>query len=312
MTLLLLLSSRPLVGKTTVATALALALRQRGQRAGLLRLPGDEGAASDAELFARLGLAASGDARQPLELPDAVQRGASLDILIVEAPAGELPAEWQSLGARAILVARYPELTESSLASLSQELGEAFLGTVATCVPRRRQEQARQSLEEAGLRPLALLVEDRTLASPTLDQLAGALEAETLFAERHRDDVLDRVYISSIAADPGQGYFSRLDPKAIIVRSDKPDHQLAALNVGVPCLIISGDLPILSYVLQRAEEDEVPLLLTRLETVDVARRLEELIGAVRLAGDEKARRAAHLLSAAVPPETLLSLAGAAG
>ena len=52
------------------------------------------------------------------------------------------------------------------------------------------------------------------------------------YIDEHRDTPLDRPVIASIAADPGQTYFVRTDATAVIVRSDKPDLQLAALNAG--------------------------------------------------------------------------------
>ena len=78
------------------------------------------------------------------------------------------------------------------------------------------------------------------LCSATLpDQLSATVE--------HLRDgglqPLDRPLIATISADPGQGYFAGYDAKAVIVRSDKPDLQLAALNAGAACLILTGGLP---------------------------------------------------------------------
>ena len=107
---------------------------------------------------------------------------------------------------------------------------------------------------------------------------------------------MEGIYISSISADPNQEYAARLNPAALVIRSDKPDQQLAALYAGVPCLIISGQMPVLPYVLARAEEDGVPLVFTHLSTVEVAGRLEGLYGETRLASPDKALRSAALLA----------------
>ena len=83
----------------------------------------------------------------------------------------------------------------------------------------------------------------------------------------------------------------------MIVRSDKPDLQLAALNAGATCLIVTGGLPILSYVLDRAEEDEIPLLRTGLDTITTVNAIEDLFAAVPFQGGEaKVSRIAELLS----------------
>ncbi len=81
------------------------------------------------------------------------------------------------------------------------------------------------------------------------------------------------------------------------MRSDNPDLQLAALNAGVTCLIVTGGYPLLSYVLDRAEEDEIALLQTGMDTVTTVERIEAMFAAAPFAGGEaKLRRLAGMLS----------------
>ena len=101
----------------------------------------------------------------------------------------------------------------------------------------------------------------------------------------------------TISADPGQGYFAAYGASAVIVRSDKPDLQLAALNAGADCLIVTGGLPILSYVLERAEEDQIPLVRTSLTTIAAVQEIEAIFGSLPFAGgDAKIERITALLS----------------
>ena len=284
---------------------LAQALRRTGASVAAARLGGDEAAARDARLYASLGLAPDGSS-SPLS-PGDVPALAQGRLLLLECPPGPPPEGWQGWGARALVVARYPHLDAGDVAAI---LGESLLGVVLTCVPGRRLERARQEATAGGVRLLGLLAEDRALASPTLLQMAEALSAQALYASGHEEMVLERVFISPIAADPGQGYFARHRPTAVIVRSDKPDLQLGALNAGVPCLIVTGEVPVLPYVLQRAEEDGVPLLLTGLGTLEVAQRLDDLLGQVPLQGRAKAERAAGLVAQALSGAGLEALLAA--
>ncbi|GBD12493.1 hypothetical protein HRbin24_00500 [bacterium HR24] len=307
MAVVLVLSSRPLAGKSTVTVGLAQALRRSGVAAAAARLGDDDAAARDAALYRSLGLAP--DQRgAPLSAQDvpALAQGRTL---VLECPPGPAPAEWRQWGARALAVVRYPEAEVGTGGALS-EMGEALLGVLVTCVPRRRADRVRHEMASAGLRLLGLVEEDRKLASPTLGQLAAAVEGEVHFGPGREEMVLDRVFISPISADPGQGYFVRHRPTAVIVRSDKPDLQLGAFNAGVPCLIVTGTVPVLPYVLQRAEEDMTPLLLTPLGTLDVAQRLDDLIGQVPLQGREKAERAAELVEGALSGAGLEALLAA--
>ncbi|MEE8369760.1 MAG: DRTGG domain-containing protein, partial [Dehalococcoidia bacterium] len=150
--------------------------------------------------------------------------------------------------------------------------------------PERRRDAVSAAFAGVGLQPLVLLPEDRTLAAPTVAQVVEAVEARARFLDAGAERLLERPLIASISADPGQDYFARLPMSAVIVRGDKPDLHLAALNAGAPCLILTGGCPTLSYVLDRAEEEEVPVLQTEMGTVEAVQRIEGMFGAVPFAG----------------------------
>jgi BioD-like phosphotransacetylase family protein len=162
--------------------------------------------------------------------------------------------------------------------------------------PGRRLDAVRAAYEAAGVQPLAIIPEDVILASPTIGQTAEALSAEGVFVTENADRPLNRPVIASIAADPGQTYFTRTQSEAVIVRSDKPDLQLAALNAGAGCLIVTGGLPVLSYVNQRVADDEIPLMRTKLDTKETVSAIEELFGTAPFMGDAKIRRMDSLLA----------------
>src|SRR5439155_1656609 len=123
----------------------------------------------------------------------------------------------------------------------------------------RRADSLLADAKGAGINGPRALPEDRLRAAPVIRDVVQALSAQTEHLDGGGMRPLDRPVIATISADPGQGYFARYDASAVIVRSDKPDLQLAALNAGAGCLIVTGGLPILSYVLERAEEDQLPL-----------------------------------------------------
>lgn len=287
---LLIAAPEPLSGKTTVAVALAQRFKHAGRTVALLRLAGDEHAAADAALYGGLAFNASRQA-EPVQLQTAV---ADADVTVVEAPAGDPRHLVESLSAKAVIVAAYADPLPADIPSFCRTLGDSCAGVIITRVPRRRLEATRAAAEAIAVRLLALIPEDRTLAAPTLGAIAEALEAEASFLDVAREAVIDRPIISSISADPAQGYFARYSPSAVIVRGDKPDQQLGALNAGAPCLIVTGGLPVLSYVEDRAEEEEIPMLRTHYDTVAAVERLEALYGATPFSGRAKVERVAQL------------------
>lgn len=266
-----LLAPKPLSGKTTIAVALAQRLKADGKTVSLSRLGEDPNAAADRALFAAIPGSSDG-----------------VQITLTEAPAGESGPP----GNRAVVVADAGTPT-ADIAEFCRSLAEPVV--ILNRVPARRAAAVKAEAQAAGLKVIGAVPEDRQLASPTLGEVAEALQAEKLYFNSSGQRPLDRTLIASISADPGQGYFVRTAANTVIVRSDKPDLQLAALNAGANAMIITGELPILGYVLNRAEEDTIPLLRTKLETADTVKVIEELYASKPFAGGaEKLRRAAEL------------------
>lgn len=269
---LVLLAPKPLSGKTTIAAAIAQRLKNEGKPVSLSRLGEDPNAAADSALFG------------------AISGPAGAEVTLAEAPAGEQPIP----EGRAIVVAD-ATVAASEVAGFCRPLGGKLVGVILNRVPTRRAAEIKAEAETAGLKVLGLVPEDRVLAAPTLDEVAQALEAERMILDSSGERPLDRILIASISADPGQGYFARTGADTVIVRSDKPDLQLAALNAGTSAMIVTGEQPILGYVLDRAKEDMIPLVRTKLETVETVKVIEDLYASKPFAGGtEKLLRAAEL------------------
>lgn len=271
---LLVAAPTPLSGKTTVAVACVRALAKSGTKTTLERAGDDANSESDRRLFSSFG-PASGDAR------------------IVEVPAGNpaaLLSEHQ--GARVLIVATPQTIAEA--AALAKSVGAALAGLVLN-----RASRADVEAEVEGVAALAVIPEDRQLAAPSLGAVVEALKADAMNVAEEGPRSLGRLVIASIAADPGQAYFDRTRAESVIVRSDKPDLQLAAINAGAQCLIVTGNFPVLSYVSERVAEDETPFLRTDLDTKAAVEAVEALYGATAFSADaERLSRLDELFSGA--------------
>jgi BioD-like phosphotransacetylase family protein len=287
----LIAAPQTLSGKTTVAVGIAKRFTDAGRSVALLRLAGDQNAAADAELFAGLAFNARRQA-QPVE-PGAAT--ADADVTVIEAAAGDPRQLAGTVSAKVVIVVAYAEPLPADIASYCRALENSCAGVIITRVPRRRLEATRAAAESSGASILALIPEDRSLAAPTLGAVAEALDAEAGLLDGAGEALIDRPLISSISADPAQGYIASYGATAVIVRADKPDQQLAALNAGAPCLIVTGGLAVLSYVEDRAEEEEIPILRTRRDTLAAVERLESLYATTPFSGRAKVERVAQLM-----------------
>ena len=76
--------------------------------------------------------------------------------------------------------------------------------------------------------------------------------------------------------DQGAYVFDRREQKAVVVRADRPDLHMAALQSSAVCLILTGGQNPIQYITYHADQLGVPLLSVSGETVEVMEKLETL------------------------------------
>jgi BioD-like phosphotransacetylase family protein len=94
--------------------------------------------------------------------------------------------------------------------------------------------------------------------------------------------------LGAMVVDSGLDYFWRKSNKAAIIRQDRPDMQLAALETPTRCLVLSGngEAPIYN-VLQKAEIRGIPIISTQTETDDIVAIIEDALSKAKLDQENK-------------------------
>lgn len=223
----------------------------------------------------------------------------------------ELP---DALDAHAILLVRYStRLTSEDVLAAASALGNRLLGVVVNAVPRHRSHDAQATLitplHQAGVHVIAVLPEERCLLGVTVGQLAHHLGGEFLAWEEKRDQLLDHLMIGGLVLDWGGRYFGQSETKAVIVRGDRPDIQMAALHTPTKCLVLTGGYRPVQYIEHEAREEEVPLVLVQGDTLATVQTLETLFDNVSVHHPQKAERFARLLAGALDPKVLIMASG---
>jgi hypothetical protein len=278
-------ASRALAGKTTVAVALGQGMASAGAAVRLERVGAGAPAEADAATFAGCLFAASSGAPVAAGAVKAPAEG----ILIVEGEAGEALA-----GLPAVLVV-HAAPSEADVAQAAK-LGGALVGSIATAVHPGRVDAIAREMTDAGLRPLGLLPEDRTLAGPSVDDIRAALRAEVLYDAGNGAEGVRDVVVAPVYTDPARPHFARYESKAILTPFNKTDLQLAAVESGAACLVITGGGRPSPYVLDRVQHDAVTVLVAPGGTVASVAALSGVWGASRFSGEAKAAAAAALLA----------------
>ena len=174
-------------------------------------------------------------------------------------------------------------------------LGDRLIGSVAIAVPPSAIEAVARELTNGGLRPLALLPEDRLLAAPSVGEIRDALGARVLFAGENERETVEDVLVGPVYADPARPHFRRFASKAVLAPFNKTDLHIAAIETEAACLIITGGREPSPYVVDRAQHGETTVLLAPEETAQTIASLSDVWFTSRFRGDRKVTAAAvHL------------------
>ena len=102
--------------------------------------------------------------------------------------------------------------------------------------------------------------------------------------------------LGAMTVDHGPEYYGRKANKAVIVRSERPDMQLAALETPTRCLVISGDTAPISSVRYNAEHKRVPIILTRDDVLATVTSIENALGKARFNQERKLARLTEIMN----------------
>ena len=151
------------------------------------------------------------------------------------------------------------------------------------------------ALEALGIRALGVVPEDRKLVSSTIDQIVEHLDGRYLEGSEYGDRIIEHFLVGGMGLDSGTLYFGIREDKAVIVRGDRPDIQMAALHTPTSCLILTNGTEPLEYIEHEAELEEVPIVIADTDTLDTMKALRTLQERVRFDHPDKVERFGALL-----------------
>ena len=197
------------------------------------------------------------------------------------------------------LEAKIKEIDEAKLINNGKGLGGHLLGVVANKVPRSKVDYISNHLSaqlgEAGTNVLAVLPEDRILSTLTIGELAEHIQGEILNCVDKSAELLENFMLGAMYVDSGLEYFGRKANKAVVVRGDRPDIQLAALETSTRCLVLSGNMTPIHAVLHGAKDKGIPIVLARGDTMATVVAIENALDEVRFGQEKKLSRLIEIM-----------------
>ena len=196
-----------------------------------------------------------------------------------------------------LLVARYGE----NIPGAAKKYGSRLVGVVINALPRYRGEDVRGSvtadIEAAGTKLIGTIPDDRRMLAPKLGQVAEFLDGQFLSGEDESDRLLENFLIGGLVLDWGPFYFASRENTGVIVRGDRPDVQLAAIQTDTTrALVLTKGVRPVEYVMYEASQAGIPLVVVPGDTHDVAEKIEGLQPQVGFDHPDKLARMVDLVS----------------
>ena len=299
MGVLYIVSTEEAAGKTAICAGIAINLLNAGKKVGYLK---PQAAENDGDInFMRkvLGLA------DLINAPDLIK---GRDIVLVEAMLGKKASDAVSkatygaakeMEAKVLAVEAYSG-QPSKPDSLYKGFGENFLGVVVNKVPqsqlKRAKEEATAQYGAEGIKVLGVIPENRVLLAITVGELAECIQGKILNNADKSGELVENYMLGAMTVDSGLGYFGRKRNKAAVIRQERLDMQLAALETPTGCLILSGsNKPPFYNVLNKAESKGVPIITTETNVNDIVTSIENALMKTRLNQEKKLVKLAEIV-----------------
>ena len=220
----------------------------------------------------------------------------------------------EALDAKVIVVLRYSSiLNPSEIERIGNKLEQRLGGVIINFVPEAKMEAVKQDLtvlfKEVGVKVLGVLPEVRSLLGLSVKELAEVLGGEILVCQDYVDGIIENVMLGAMTPDSGVDYFSRKSNKAAVIRGERADMQLAALETSTKCLILTDNLKPLPAVLCEAEDKHVPIMVVKQDASGIIAGIEEALTKASFHSPQKLQKFENILGSYFDFKTFYSELG---
>ena len=304
-------------GKTTLSVALASLLIDRGKVIDIAKPFSENGTLEEGDRFNLSKLLDRDYLLQNEQSLDAViasikESSSKHEFVIVEAlssmPVEEQVSFVEEIKAQSLIVS-IPSTMDSD-ADFSSRFGSSVCGVVLNQVSKYAQIQTehimQQNLSSHDVLLLGTIPEDRTLLSLSVAQICENLSGQMFGEVQNSESLVEHFMVGGFGMDPGEYSFATRNKKAVVVRGDRPDVQMSALNTDMECFIMTNGMDPIEYIKYEAVEEGVSIMIVQSDTLDTMENISKLQQLAEFDHPDKLLKAKELVSDYVNVEQLLS------
>ncbi|MEM4475155.1 MAG: DRTGG domain-containing protein [Fervidicoccaceae archaeon] len=172
-------------------------------------------------------------------------------------------------------IADQVELYASFFEERGVKLGGVILNAVSAYALERAETSVRRRVEELGVEFLGAIPEMSFVLSPTAREIAQVLEAEVLWGHERLGNVIEEIVAGVLSVGTLLRWLRKAGNAVVIVGGDRPDLLVAALEARPGLVVATEGVRPEAAVISKAKEVEVPLLLTKMSTLEAIERVRE-------------------------------------
>ena len=189
------------------------------------------------------------------------------------------------------------EESHSSIKEISKALSERLIGIFINGVLKYQKNELVQNYTKEKLNILGYLDQTRSLLALSSDELIESLNPTKVISLENTNKLIENYLIGGFVLDWGPEYFSKFTNTALIVRGDRPDVQLSAIQSGNLNVIIAtnNETPV-EYVLYEANKYKIPIMVVDKSTENIIDQISENLEKVRFNHPDKIINANEILS----------------
>ncbi len=196
------------------------------------------------------------------------------------------------LNVKTILIAKYSDiLTVDEILEASAKLKTNIAGVIINMVPESEIETVeniiKPFLKERNIKYLGYLKKDRILGSISIGKISEHLQGRVLAGKKYLDKMVESFMVGAMGQEQAISFFRKKANKAVITGGDRSDVQLAALETPTNALILTGNLNPRPLVISKAEDEQVPVILVKEDTLSAIEKTEELLSHERVHENQK-------------------------
>ncbi len=126
-------------------------------------------------------------------------------------------------------------------------------------------KKVKQALEEGKIHGFLGLKADEGDISPffmtkdNIAELVKLIDGQVLNSTEKTDELAGSIMLGAMTVDSALPYFNRMANKVAVIRSERPDMQMAALQTSTRALVVTGASPMIPQVQNLAEDKKVPV-----------------------------------------------------